>query len=1476
MSIKSKLKDILKNTINIENNKEQENENERETETDVTVEEFIEDEQEETEEVWEAVESDVEMDITETDKNKVWAFCAGQYSGDFRGNPKWLFIYMNYYRKDITTYWLCPDKELAEQIRGFGFRAFIQGTVQGEQAMDRTGVLVAEQVKAYIPLGLSDVKYLNLWHGVGGVKKVERAFLDGRLTTEIAKKYIDKNKFYRNNEIYLSPSPLIDKVAKNEIGVDESRIIRAGYPRCMYQKKYKEFSSFNHDLINERELPSDTKMIAYVPTYRNNPSGELFSLAFPELESLIKVCEKEHLLMIFKMHPLLEKELSFVQAKEAYQDCKWLYFWDNKDDFYEILSDIDLCIMDYSSIFTDFVAAGVKNDIRYIVDFDPADLEFELDYDEATIGRKCYDYNELLEALTCYDDDDLSEGIERINKLHWPYATEDTFDKIVDQTLKIEKGKEEFPTLYSFDIFDTLISRKVLDPVGIFYIVKEKLAKRTDGFSDYFIKNYPAIRKNSESNVREYYNRSKAERDDDRCEIQFEYIFKRMQVLYHLTDEQVEVLKQLELEVEYDNSIPIKERIEYLKKLVADGQEVILVSDMDLSKEFITKLLEKADPVLAQIPLYLSSEIGYQKSAKNLYVEIYKHYAPDYRFGKWIHYGDNKHSDFNMPKSLNIKAELVEKPTFNEYEKELIDTLQTSDAYLIAANMARFRTLNDTAKAEFARNYVSLLFVPYVYWAVHDAIDSGDEIIYFISRDGHHLKRIADAIIEAEGLSIETKYIYASRRTWRIPSFIDHIDVGFWGQGYGNLAKVSSFPKLLKALDMEESEFREIFPEMINLNEDTDFSEINIGKLTEVFSTSEKYEKFLLAKAAEERKSVCAYHAQEMDVNKKFSIVEYWGRGYTQENFTRLWHEIKGVKEPVVFYYSRSTLPSDEYNIRKNFTTFPIAQQFIEAIFANVPYHSIEKYEQIDGIWEPVIEPIEYDKYLYHDMMVHLPEFAKVYCEIEFSDRYELGRELIDFAMGYYGENSDKDMFVKNLAKLVDSVELFGDKKEYAKELTMDDLEEIKNGKKRNQISKNITMSYHRASDEVKEAFKEMFQIVDGEKLTSGWKINDDEIERKRQYKEKLNQYKSTIQKTKKLYEQMAFKYPVENKIVFLALKKTKDIFNLKYLQEMLGNQDKYVVESIALKNSKLTTEKLVKKLATAKYIIITKPVPEISKINFRDETKVILAPENSIYYSNAMLCRKFKIREENEYNDLTMRNQMDIIQIASKNLIESYNKVFNVSTMTDFSITGNCATDVYFDKEYAMQVKNKLEERIPEIRGRKVIIYLPINRFRSQKAKYLHLLDMEKMARELSDEYFVLINRKASFDEEITNVIEVQDFCMNTPKGFTLKELMIAADVIIGDYRWSVFEAPLLHKPIYLSDWDAEVYTRGRCEAIRYSELQCGERIKDTPDLIEKLKNIDKYDYSIQERFVDRYLRHCDGQSSKRLYDCIMNDEWK
>lgn len=291
-------------------------------------------------------------------KRNVWAFCAGQYSNDFRGNPKYLFLYLNENRQDIYPYWLCDNLEVIALLRSFGLIAYRINTPLAERAINETGVLVSEFVKQVIPSGLEDAVYLNLWHGVGGVKNVERALTTGVLTEEIAKKYIQKNSFYRTHELYLAPSLFIEKIAIEQLGLTSDQIIRAGYPRCQAET---QIQTFEHNKFYSPELPSGVRFAAYIPTYRANPKGDLFSQAIPDMKRLVQVLKKEKICLIFKMHPLLTNEFGFKKASEVYKDCPYLYFWDNRDDFYEIINKIDLCIMDYSSMFTDFIASGCKH-----------------------------------------------------------------------------------------------------------------------------------------------------------------------------------------------------------------------------------------------------------------------------------------------------------------------------------------------------------------------------------------------------------------------------------------------------------------------------------------------------------------------------------------------------------------------------------------------------------------------------------------------------------------------------------------------------------------------------------------------------------------------------------------------------------------------------------------------------------------------------------------------------------------------------------------------------------------------------------------------------------------------------------------------------------------------------------------------------------------------------------------------------------
>ena len=106
--------------------------------------------------------------------------------------------------------------------------------------------------------------------------------------------------------------------------------------------------------------------------------------------------------------------------------------------------------------------------------------------------------------------------------------------------------------------------------------------------------------------------------------------------------------------------------------------------------------------------------------------------------------------------------------------------------------MKNYRLENESKEDIFTYRYASMYYVPYLNWAINDAIEKKLDTLYFISRDGHYLKLAADEIIRVKKLNIKTKYIYGSRAAWRIPSFINEVDDEFF-EKHGNFSKVKDF-----------------------------------------------------------------------------------------------------------------------------------------------------------------------------------------------------------------------------------------------------------------------------------------------------------------------------------------------------------------------------------------------------------------------------------------------------------------------------------------------------------------------------------------------------------------------------------------------------------------------------------------------------------------------------------------------------------
>lgn len=1006
----------------------------------------------------------------------IWIFNSGM---SFSGNPKWLFLYIIKHRPEITPYWFCYNKESMQYIRKLGYQAYLFRSSKAKEIGEKAGVYVVNQRKEVFQNYLKGITILNLWHGVG-CKTIEKNVRSGILEEGIVKKNIVNLNTYRNNELFLVTSPLMEKHFIEQCNIKEEKIIRGGYPCCFYNEK---ITTFDHDILKEKYISRDTKIAIYTPTYRENSLTNFFTIAIPDMESLAENLKKNNMVLIFKLHPNMEKDFQYLNIKKMYANSPQFIFWDNSNDIYEIFDKIDLAIIDYSSIFYDMLAHGIKYFIRYIFDYDNKEniRDFALDYIEMTCGLVCKDFNSLLRALSDYQNKNLENEIIKIKKLFWEYADIYSLDSIVDRAKSfLIDNEEELPTLYSFDIFDTLIGRSTLLPIGVFWYVQNKINESSIEFPRYLKENYFKIRPWCERDVREYYNKSTLYRNNDRLEITFDLIFEHMQNVYQLNEKQITLLKEWELEGEFKSSIPIEKNISILRELVEQKETVVLISDMYLPIKFIKKLLAKADPILEQLPLFLSSESGNQKTTKKLFIEVY--HQINYNFGKWIHYGDNQKADIDMPKKLGIKTIKIKEKTFNTFEKRILDFIHSYDAYQVCKMMLDIRTeLNGHAGVEhFAFRQVSFYFVPYINWAIHHAIEQGFTCLYFISRDGYHLKRIADTIIEEKNYRIKTKYIYGSRKAWRIPSLIDSIDEEFWSN-FGNFVDINDYKHLLEASALTDELFMELFPELSYLREEKKISPKMIPMIREVFRASERYCSYLLDIAKEQRKNVQKYLLQEIDFSEKYAFVEFWGRGYTQTCLAKLLWDIQGKVEDNVFYYARSIYPTHENLIRYNFTGNTFSLVFIENIFANLPYRSVKDYMETDKGIEPVLVPNENNVELHEALENYLPYFAKNYVNLEFQNEEAINRALFDFGLSYFHRHPNDPIWIRYFAGLKDSISSYKEPIAWAPPMEWKDVFGILCGKKF--ITKNKNWSIKQSSKSIKKAYSFYSKRLKGKKI---------------------------------------------------------------------------------------------------------------------------------------------------------------------------------------------------------------------------------------------------------------------------------------------------------------------------------------------------------------------------------------------------------
>lgn len=557
--------------------------------------------------------------------------------------------------------------------------------------------------------------------------------------------------------------------------------------------------------------------------------------------------------------------------------------------------------------------------------------------------------------------------------------------------------------LYSFDIFDTLLTRKVARPTGIFVLMQHIL--NTDAF-------YNDIPNDVKTNFyqyrtdAEYYLRRINNLWHDGLDINFDAIYNYMQNTYYLSDNQIQKIKSLEISLELDSVVPIKENIDKIKNLLLQNKKVILISDMYLPPEVIKQILYNADPILSTLKLYLSSELRYMKKNGELFKFVKS--QEDVEYKNWVHIGDNSNSDYSQPNKLGINVILYKYVDFEDYEKKLLKGGFHNPAVQLLLGCTKNLRLNkfkNNDKANLGASLAAPVLYPYISWLLNQSCSRSINRLYFIARDGYILKEITDTIIAQNKLNIKTFYTYGSRKAWRL-SGLDINNEKLYKQ-FIDMFKYES-KKIYSILNIDKDKLIEMLPSDLN-----QYYELkNRDKLIEYFTNNKQIIKEALSKNEQQRQNTLKYLKNNIDYSdEKFAFVDLDGSCLTQNCLSHLFDDFynKPIKS---FYYAVTPLCYEAVNLEKYyFSAFkkPMMGHLVE-LLTRAPHGQTLGY---DSNGNPILEQVDEKalmKWNFEDykrgileFTLSLNEYAKQYNYISFETQ-----KIMNFYLNYLFNSPDK------------------------------------------------------------------------------------------------------------------------------------------------------------------------------------------------------------------------------------------------------------------------------------------------------------------------------------------------------------------------------------------------------------------------------------------------------------------------------------
>lgn len=331
--------------------------------------------------------------------------------------------------------------------------------------------------------------------------------------------------------------------------------------------------------------------------------------------------------------------------------------------------------------------------------------------------------------------------------------------------------------IVTFDIFDTLIMRYVVNPDDLFDITELMINNKLK----YEI-SYKKNRKKAEKNLRKH---------GDKADYTLDDIYTEFEKITGLDKEKCNIIKLQEIENEIAFCTPrylMIDTMQYIKNNLK--KKVVLISDMYLPSEVIKKMLLKCG-VDEYDDLVISCEVNARKDNGKLW-----DYFIRKNTGKEIlHIGDNEVSDVQLPGDRGIRAyhilsakDLFELTNIGLKYKNC--SMSPIDSICMGTLLNKyfnnpFEYNNQKFRLEIENSFdlgyaiVGPIIADYTTYLIKSVMKNKNDKILFFAREGYLLKKVYEILSNniSEVKGVETVYLYVSRRAMSVCNIRNEKDI---------------------------------------------------------------------------------------------------------------------------------------------------------------------------------------------------------------------------------------------------------------------------------------------------------------------------------------------------------------------------------------------------------------------------------------------------------------------------------------------------------------------------------------------------------------------------------------------------------------------------------------------------------------------------------------------------------------------------